>query len=373
MVCLAFGSTSCLRRNWPQARRGFTLVELLVVIAIVGVLISLLLPAVQAAREAARRVQCNNNVRQIALAAINYESATGLLPRSGKLASDELTFGSSGEESNYLASNHQAGQQTSWAVELLPYVEQQTLFDAFDLTATVFEQQEDPQAVFVPSYLCASDAAEGRYFRDEQLTLGKWFAKGNYAAYVSPYHIDLQLMYPGALIATGQALQYIEDGTSSTIAFSEVRTIDVEQDERGAWALPWAGSSVLSFDMHHQCSNGKVFCPADRTYRPSARSLGYTQTPNLVKGPNKDTIHLCDAGSEQQNESDLKSMPCTSWNGVVGSGGYYSASPRSLHPGGVNVAYLDGHTEFVTDDVDEFSFAYRVSINDGVADSGYTD
>ena len=254
---------------------GFTLVELLVVIAIIGVLISLLLPAVQAAREAARRIQCTNNLKQIALATLTYESAHGSLPRSGRVAVEELAFGTT----TYLAANHQAGIQTSWAVELLPYVEQQNLYNAFDFTKTAFEQESEAQATFVSGYLCPSDEAAGQYFVDEELTLGKQFAKGNYAAYVSPYHIDMQLIYPGAFLATGQPLKHIEDGSSRTLVFSEVRTLDVEQDERGAWVLPWAGSSILSFDMHHKCSNGKTFCPQDRNYRGDPRSEGLTQNP----------------------------------------------------------------------------------------------
>ncbi len=350
---------------------GFTLVELLVVIAIIGVLISLLLPAVQAAREAARRIQCTNNLKQVALATLSYESAYGSLPRSGRLAVDELTFVGDGTKVFYAAANHQAGTQTSWAVDLLPYVEQQNLYDAFDLTKNAFEQTSEAQAAFVSGYLCPSDEAEGRYFVDEELTRGKQFAKGNYAAYVSPYHVDMQLIYPGALIATGQPLQHIEDGSSRTIAFSEVRTMDIDQDERGVWVLPWAGSSILSFDMHHKCSNGKIFCPQDRYFRAHPGSVGLTQTPNVAHGPVKDTLHLCSAGSVHQNQADLESMPCTRWNGRVGRLGYYSASPRSLHAGGVNVAYLDGHTGFVTDDVDEFSFAYRISINDGQLEGSY--
>ena len=344
---------------------GFTLVELLVVIAIIGVLISLLLPAVQAAREAARRIQCTNNLKQIGLATLNYESAYGSLPRSGRVGIDNQVLDNDGNLFPYAAANHQAGPQTSWAVDLLPYVEQQNLYDSFDLTKTAFEQKNEPQTTFVSGYLCPSDEAQGRYFVDEELTAGKTFAKGNYAAYVSPYHIDMQLHYPGALIATGQALKSVEDGSSQTIAFSEVRTLDVEHDERGAWVLPWAGASILSFDMHHLCSNGRGFCPQERYYRANPSSEGFTQTPNITRGPNKDTLHLCDAGSLHQNLSDLESMPCTRWNGKVGQSGYYSASPRSLHAGGVNVAYLDGHTGFVTDEVDEYSFAYRISINDG--------
>lgn len=358
-------STQIIKPTKVRQQFGFTLVELLVVIAIIGVLVSLLLPAVQAAREAARKIHCTNNIKQIAMAALNYESTFGVLPRSGRLAAEQLTFSSSGEEIEYKTANHQSGTQTSWAVEILPYIEQQNLHNDFDLKKTVFQQENEPQSRSVTSYLCPSDEAEGRYFVDKDLTHNKEFAKGNYAAYVSPYHIDLQLLYPGALIATGHSLKRIEDGLSGTIAFSEVRTLDLEQDERGAWALPWAGTSVLSFDMHHECSNGRQHCPDDLFYRADKRSLGLTQVPNTTQGPVKDTLLLCSAGSEQQNKSDLESMPCTRWNGNVGLEGYYSASPRSQHPGGVNVAYLDGHAEFIADDVDEFSFAYRISINDG--------
>ncbi len=358
----------------PPKESGFTLVELLVVIAIIGVLISLLLPAVQAARESARRIQCTNNLKQIALATLNYESSYGLLPRSGRIAVEELIFEGNGKKTLYAAANHQAGTQTSWAVDLLPYVEQQNLFDVFDLSKTVFEQASEAQATFVSAYLCPSDEAVGRYFVDEELTGGKLFAKGNYAAYVSPTHIDLQLVYPGALIATGQSLQRIEDGLSRTIAFSEVRTMDVEQDERGVWALPWAGASVLSMDMHHKCATastdcpekrGYDQCPQERHYRPNPCIPENSQTPNS-DGVVVDTLHFCATGSALQNQADLEGMPCVPWNGNIGiSNGYLSASPRSRHPGGVQVAYLDGHTGFLANDVDEFSMAYRISINDG--------
>jgi len=354
-------------------RTGFTLVELLVVIAIIGVLISLLLPAVQAAREAARQIQCANNLKQLALATLNFESANGILPRSGNQEIAELDS----RGTLYDSVDITAGIQSSWTVELLPFIELQNLFDAFDLTQSIFEQASDPQAQFVSGFACPSDESQGRFFVDADLTQGKRFAKANYAAYVSPYHIDLQLIYPGALITTGQPLKRVEDGASSTIIFSEVRTIDIEKDPRGAWALPWEGSTTLSFDMHHRCSSGLGlrFCPEERNYRANPISLGLTQTPNVNKTTTlgsqlvkiQDTIQNCLRGSDHQNEADLESMPCT--NSEVA--GYTSASPRSRHPGGVNVAYLDGHVDFVTNNVDEFSFAYRVSINDGQVDSSY--
>jgi len=359
---------------WSQ--RGFTLVELLVVIAIIGVLISLLLPAAQAAREAARRIQCVNNLRQIALATQNYESSHGMLPPSAVLDPVELEYDNGTDKVLYPAVDHRLGKQFSWVVALLPFFEQQNLNERFDLSKSVFEQENEPQAQPLTSLMCPSDDANGRYFVDTELTQGKRFAKGNYAAYVSPHHIDLQLLYPGALIATGQPLKRIEDGLSNTIVFAEVRTLDVEQDERGAWALPWAGASILSFDMHHKCSplNGvsRNRCPEDRYYRADPWYLGKTQMPNS-SGQIVDTLHFCANGSVSQNLADLEGMPCVPWNGNIGiKWGYYSASPRSLHPGGVHVAYLDGHTSFLSDDVDELSMAYRISINDGQS-SDYDD
>ena len=139
----------------------------------------------------------------------------------------------------------------SWAVVLLPFLEETNLYDQFDLSATILEQPNEPQQQFIPTLMCPSDNAQGLLFVDETLTHGKSFAKGNYAAYVSPFHSDLQLIYPGALISTGQKLSKVVDGSSKTIVFSEVRTRDHQQDERGVWALPWNAASILSLDMHH--------------------------------------------------------------------------------------------------------------------------
>lgn len=343
-------------------RSGFSLVELLVVIAIIGILISLLLPAVQAARESARRVQCVNNLRQIALATQSFESSTKLLPPSAKLKDETKKYG----EIVYPVADHQQGLLESWAIRLLPYLEQQKLFDAFDHEKSIFDQASEAQSQIISGFLCPSDQAFGRFYVDDELTKGKLLAKGNYAAYVSPFHIDLQLLFPGALIATGQPLSRVEDGASNTIAFSEVRTIDFPQDERGAWALPWAGASVLSFDMHHRCAEEKTFCPEERIYRADPRSLRNTQTPNS-QGPVLDTLLQCEG--EVKLQAEREAMPCRKWVWPIGINGFYSASPRSLHVEGVNVAYLDGHVEFILNNVDEFSFAYRVSINDGHTES----
>src|SRR5262245_60479780 len=114
-----------VRRHSP--RFAFTLVELLVVIAIIGSLVAILLPAVQAARESARRVQCANQIRQLALASLNYESAKKLLPPSG----DAQVMKDKDVPTVDIFYPLQ-GVQMSWAVYLLPYLEQQRLAAMFD-------------------------------------------------------------------------------------------------------------------------------------------------------------------------------------------------------------------------------------------------
>jgi len=119
---------SC-QKNWQRAS-GFTLVELLVVIAIIGVLVALLLPAIQAAREAARRSQCVNNEKQIALALINYESAQGKLPAGRHGCDGSLTPEVPGCEENPTVKR----SAMSAFVKILPYIEQQALHDILDLS-----------------------------------------------------------------------------------------------------------------------------------------------------------------------------------------------------------------------------------------------
>src|SRR5262245_29962927 len=107
MVTHRFGRATC---------PGFTLVELLVVIAIIGVLVALLLPAVQSAREAARRMQCQNHLKQIGLAVHSFEDVYKTLPHS------------------------RYDDRYTWAVEILPFIEQKTLYDQWDLTKRYYLQ-----------------------------------------------------------------------------------------------------------------------------------------------------------------------------------------------------------------------------------------
>lgn len=144
---------------------GFTLVELLVVIAIIGILVGMLLPAVQQIREAARRTDCSNNLRQLGIGSLNYESAHGQLPAS-LIVDIGLPPGSSGQPGHpYPAIVH------SWMVQLLPFVEQQNLYDRYDQSFPWFSSPlivpgtPDNQSVIqstIPALICSSTPQTNR-------------------------------------------------------------------------------------------------------------------------------------------------------------------------------------------------------------------
>jgi len=329
-------------------RFGFTLVELLVVIAIIGVLIAMLLPAVQSVRESSRRVSCLSRISQLGKAVLAYETSVGSLPASGLVDRSPTISGPIWEI------RMRSGKMFSWIVLILPQLEHESLYNHFDQNKSVLDQslEADPQATPIPELLCPSDWAQGEYFVHAGLTAGRRFAKGNYAAFVSPFHTDLQDHYPGALGRPKKKLTEIIDGLSHTLLLSEVRARAHEEDQRGAWALPWTGASALAFDMHHD------YRAPSSTFTPWDISLGWTQTPNHTKNA-MDMLYSCPDMADAQ----MDKMPCGVWQ-VSGVWHYLSAAPRSRHPGGVNVFFLDGHGGFLPNDVDEYVMAYLISAND---------
>src|SRR5262245_1804443 len=127
------------------ARRGFTLVELLVVIAIIGVLVALLLRAVQAARESARRMQCTNNLKQFGLALHSFHDTTNAFPA----ALDELTTSTSVTDP----------WKASWVPRILPYIEQQSIYQLYRFDrdwqdATTNDAADGPTKKNIPIFLC---------------------------------------------------------------------------------------------------------------------------------------------------------------------------------------------------------------------------
>ncbi len=148
----------------------------------------------------------------------------------------------------------------------------------------------------MPTYHCPSDAAQTRDFEHPELTRSIRFAKGNYAAFVSPFHTDLQMVWPGALGggsgpkmdngARDSRSRKVTDGLSKTLMFSEVRTRSDPRDQRGAWALPWTGASLLALDVHH-------FPRSKLRYEPWKLTLESAQVPNNIRGYNMDVLYDC--------------------------------------------------------------------------------
>jgi prepilin-type N-terminal cleavage/methylation domain-containing protein len=130
------------RSSLPASRQGFTLVELLVVIAIIGVLVALLLPAVQSARESARRMQCANNLKQLGLGAQNFNDVRKFLPPS------RLSQSPAGTPANV--------RFVTWAVILLPYIEQNSFYNQWDITLPYQKHPERVTRTAVPAYFCPS-------------------------------------------------------------------------------------------------------------------------------------------------------------------------------------------------------------------------
>lgn len=330
---------------------GFTLVELLVVIAIIGLLVSLLLPAIQQARESARRMQCQSNIKQLSLALQNYESASKKLPAAGTFADPAQAI----YLDWYVRVDLKSGTNYSWVVSLLPHLEEQSLYDKFNLKANVTQNPSNPQLAQPAVLLCPSDAARGRFFQYAGAASSPPvpFGKANYAAFSNPFHVD-SWFFSGAIWLYGRRLEQIVDGTSTTLCFAEIRTRDHVADQRGAWALPWSGSTLLSFDFHPLTDN--ILKDQNKPpggYEPNMLSLGQTQPPN---GSWPDMLYECPDKAGAQFDK----MPCSDqWHG------YVSAAPRSNHSGGVNAVFLDGHVAFLPNDIDEYAMLWMVSTNDG--------
>ena len=154
-------------------RHGFTLVELLVVIAIIGILIAMLLPAVQAAREAARRLQCQNNIKQIGLAMHSYESALGGFPPA---AITQFENANSQRDIEGEAAFGQHG--TSWLLQILPYLELGSLYDRWDFTKNVVGNMEVARQD-ITAFYCPSRRSKVRSEDIPHQMFQDWDAGGN--------------------------------------------------------------------------------------------------------------------------------------------------------------------------------------------------
>jgi prepilin-type N-terminal cleavage/methylation domain-containing protein/prepilin-type processing-associated H-X9-DG protein len=338
--------------NLRQARSAFTLVELLVVIAIIGILIAMLLPAVQQVREAARRITCANNIRQIALAVHNRESALGGFPVNQ--IGPGIANGSGGFGPGYY----------SWLVPLLPFMEQNNLYDLFNhnlnngdgngLANGFLVSSTHPNAAAVATVVSTFLCPTAEIPLDNSIVMGSanpapgsYVGNAGWPSYATGFQGEratpgafngvISLEHPSAPVAWHQngkvGFSDVRDGTSNTAMISErliqtaMNTAEINAgDERlKAYHILERYETLPEIDAQFTGSHVHASQSA-RIGRSWSSGYPYAAPTYLhVKTPNSKT-------------------------------GYYSTNPQqgdfimtssSRHPGGVNLAMVDGSSHFI--------------------------
>jgi prepilin-type N-terminal cleavage/methylation domain-containing protein/prepilin-type processing-associated H-X9-DG protein len=311
-----------------KLRLAFTLVELLVVIAIIGVLVALLLPAVQAAREAARRSQCANNVRQLGIAIHMYHDTHQVLPLG-------VLQNNLGAEFSY--------PRLTWGIFVYPYIEQKAIYDQFSFTLgsndTMYLNNANSAgpdsitAIQPKTMACPSDAYGSKTYNHPGI-LPHQTAKGNYGTFfgnvnkgaartLAANHLPAAFGYRPVRFAN------ITDGTSNAMAFGEQLRggRDPAESMRGSYWYDFPGGAWI---FTHIGPNSPV--------------------------PDNLRISSCPAGSNMPQAN----LPCVPINGATETVG-----SRSRHPGGVQVTMCDGSTRFVTGAVGLLEWQALGSIDSG--------
>ena len=322
-----------------KQKNAFTLVELLVVIAIIGILIGMLLPAVQQVREAARRSACSNNSRQLALAMLNYESANQRFPPA---INSEASRGR--EDAPPIIERpvtppsdptDPEGAQQGWGFFILPYLEQNALFDQFQSSTDNGDidwhlvTDANGQLVasnVISSFLCPSDAGPDG---DSNLSLthksapdGQLYAKSNFIAAIGAgNHVQTRRAsgrITWGIMATNSRTAFadIQDGSSNTIIIGERASRTDEEAGAVGDELPdgkpygaiWAGR-IQNNQRNEKGHFSNDTCVGRLTSGDDSRSWGV--------------------------------------NGTRASDGLVS----SFHPGGGNVTFADGSTHFLIDNI----------------------
>ena len=349
--------------HFRWVRSGFTLIEFAMVSLILGVVIVVTIPVIVRSQHKARKTGCAMRMGRLAQSVLAYEMANGRLPVAGVVAAapnQQLAERVGSFDQN-------SGQQLSWVVLTLPFSDLATIHDQFDFNRTAFEQSDLAIRRSIPALICPDDTVGARYYRSPQTE--RVFGLGNYAAFTSPTHGEHEEYFRGALggfepgTLVGQRLARITDGLSTTFMLSEVRRRPSEypnnetRDPRGMWSVPWVGSSTLSADLHSAPTSGGfgLLEPYQADTNQPADSIG---TPNKQVGIS-DQIKRCPLPVRAQ----LDFMPCSRYSGY--GNGFASASPRSLHQAGVNVALVDGRVIFIRDDINHIVFGQLICVDDG--------
>lgn len=273
--------------------------------AIIGILLAMLLPAVNAAREAARATSCRSNLRQIGLALNGHHAARGKLPPF---------FVNRTGNSNRIADDDKGA---NWLVFLLPFLEEKAIYDQWDFDIPA--NQNPGRSAEISVYTCPSDSGNVGNLCDYA---GGGWARGNYGMNVSPcrwFGAEGRSPQDGiGGVNFSVRLRQVTDGTSKTVAVDELRAGLNPEDLRGSWAMPGLGAGTSTL-------------------------FGDAAMPNACGGQSDD-MENCNATGQAGDGS--RCMGCYE-NSVTNQMG-----AKSAHPGGVHVLMLDGSVRFVGNDVD---------------------
>ena len=300
-----------------RSHRGFTLIELLVVIAIIAVLIALLLPAVQQAREAARRTQCKNNLKQMGLAIHNYESSFTIFPPSSISGFGKGVWGYPGT-----GANDPVIRLHSFASLILPYVDGATLYNTLDYNvSSLAPANRTAASKVISSYRCPSYS--GPDFSTDPLyvtTVGyDKFAIRNYVALGAKTVLGLSGSFPAEGVMYPQSkngFRDITDGTSSTLLIAETR-----EEKASVW-IDGTSASVAA----------RWMSTSSPTYSGNTTSINYQ--PYFQGGVFPNSIG--------QN-----------WG------------PSSRHVGGAHHLLCDGSVRFISENIDVNTYDSLTSRNGG--------
>jgi prepilin-type N-terminal cleavage/methylation domain-containing protein/prepilin-type processing-associated H-X9-DG protein len=336
-----------------RTRKAFTLVELLVVIAIIGVLVALLLPAIQAAREAARRTSCTNNLRNLGIACLNFHDSTKHLPTSNR------------------APGPTTNPRFAWATLMLPYFEEQNVYDQYDFTQNWSKQSAVAPKVIanstlvatrLPVFECPSTPDDGserldgdpQYFTQTpppaDWTASRCAAPTDYApiTQVEQRLVDLGIVddvgdRTGMLLRNTRAtLRHVTDGTSHTILLAE----------SGGRPYVYRNGMRAGDLPDHRVNGGGWSRPASEFGLDGSSADGLT-----FPGP---------CAINCTNGEDVG--PLTFPYPFYGSNG--TSETYAFHPGGANILFGDASVHFLAEEIDIRMYARMVTRKGHEAISG---